>query len=176
MTSPLLFYFLQFLILASALGVVLMPNPIFCALMLAISMIGISALFFSLEAYFVAGVQLIVYAGAVMVLFVMVIMLFNLKSETQAFTKGLLSKVLKTSLSVLIFALIASSVSMSFSDLNASQLQPYENAMRSIKELSALLFTKYVFAFEAISVLLILVIVGAVTLARAKGGTHASNQ
>lgn len=176
MTSTLLFYFLQFLILASALGVVLMPNPIYCALMLAVSMISISALFFSLEAYFVAGVQLIVYAGAVMVLFVMVIMLFNLKNETMAFTKGMLSKILKVSLSTLIFALIASSLSMSFADLNSSQLQPYESAMRSVKELSALLFTKYVFAFEAISVLLILVVVGAVALARAKGGTHASNQ
>jgi NADH-quinone oxidoreductase subunit J len=111
-----------------------------------------------------------------MVLFIMVVMLFNLKSETIAFSKGLLSKILKVSMSVLIFALIASSLSMSFADLNASQLQPYEGAMRSVKELSALLFTKYVFAFESISILLIVVIVGAVALARAKGGTHASDK
>lgn len=171
--STWVFYLLQVMILACALGVVLMSNPIYCALMLAGCMVGVAGLFFSLEAYFIAGVQLVVYAGAVMVLFVMVVMLFNLKTEKKAFSKGFLSAILKTLLSIGIFALVASSLSVSFAEMSGTALAPLDSVMKSIKELSGLLFTKYVFGFEIISVLLIVVIVGSVSLARAKGGTHA---
>ena len=76
-----LFWFLAFVTLASGLGVVLMSNPIYSALSLAMAMVGVSAIFVTLNAFFIAGVQLIVYAGAVMVLFTMVIMLFDLKKD-----------------------------------------------------------------------------------------------
>lgn len=173
MANTMIFYLLQFIILASALGVVLIPNPVHCALLLATTMISIAALFFSMEAYFIAGVQLVVYAGAVMVLFVMVVMLFNLKKEKKAFSRGGISQAVKTLLSIFIFSLIAGGISLSFTDMGPNQLLQYESVMRSIKELAALLFTKYVFAFETLCMLLILVVVGAVSLARAKGGTHA---
>tara|TARA_B100001248_G_scaffold262718_2_gene261486 strand:+ start:30372 stop:30896 length:525 start_codon:yes stop_codon:yes gene_type:complete len=173
MTEAISFYLIQFIILASALAVVLVPNPIYSAISLAVSMTGIAALFFSLEAYFIAGVQLVVYAGAVMVLFVMVVMLFDLKKEKRAFSRGTLSRVLKTTLSVLIFSMIAGALSMSFSELGSGDSIAKEDITRSIKELSALLYTKYVFAFEALAILLVMVIVGAIALAKAKGGTHA---
>jgi len=142
-------------------------------MLLAVCMATIAALFFSLEAYFIAGVQLIVYAGAVMVLFVMVVMLFNLNKEKRAFSRGSLSMVFKTGLSILIFTMIAGAISMSYAELGGGIGIGKENVTRSIQELSALLFTKYVFAFEALGVLLVMVIVGAVAIAKAKGGTHA---
>src|SRR4051812_17094139 len=86
-----IFYFLALLTVMSALGVLLMSNPLFSALCLALSMLSIAFTFVTLDAWFLAGVQLIVYAGAVMVLFVMVIMLFNLSEEKQAFSRGTVS-------------------------------------------------------------------------------------
>ncbi len=67
-----LFWLLAILTLVSGLGVVLVANPIYSALCLAMTMVGVSAIFATLGALFIAGVQMIVYAGAVMVLFVMV--------------------------------------------------------------------------------------------------------
>ncbi len=90
-----LFWFLSLLVLVSGLSVVLLTNPVYSALCLAMTMVGVSALFVTLNAYFLAGVQLIVYAGAVMVLFVMVLMLFDLKHETQAFTRGKITGAIK---------------------------------------------------------------------------------
>ena len=85
MSENLLFFISAFLAVGSALSVVLQTNPIYCALSLALTMISVAALFASMHAWFVAGVQLIVYAGAVMVLFVMVLMLKfpSLKSSAE---------------------------------------------------------------------------------------------
>ena len=83
-----LFWLLAMITVVSGLTVVLVTNPVYSALSLAMTMVGVAGLFVTLNAYFIAGVQLIVYAGAVMVLFVMVLMLFDLKHEVLAFTRG----------------------------------------------------------------------------------------
>lgn len=75
-----LFWLLAVVTLVSGLSVILLANPIYSALCLAMTMVGVSALFATLGAYFIAGVQMIVYAGAVLVLFIMVLMLFDLKT------------------------------------------------------------------------------------------------
>lgn len=75
--DAILFWFLALVVLVSGLSVILMTNPVYSALCLVMTMVGVSAIFVTLNAYFLAGVQLIVYAGAVMVLFVMVLMLFD---------------------------------------------------------------------------------------------------
>jgi NADH-quinone oxidoreductase subunit J len=166
-----LFYILGILSVASALGVVLMPNPIYAALFLAGTMISFSALFFLLGAYFVAGAQLIVYAGAVMVLFVMVVMLFDLRHEKDAFSSGATGFLFKIAgggalLGVLMAAFSAYTPSGGVEDPNAGDV------IASTRALATLLFTKYVFAFEVISILLLLVVVGSVAIARSRGGTH----
>ncbi|MEQ1665008.1 MAG: NADH-quinone oxidoreductase subunit J, partial [Bdellovibrionales bacterium] len=85
-STSVLFYIMALIIIVSAACVVLVPNPIYSALSLAGSMIGLGFVYFLLGAEFVAGVQLIVYAGAVMVLFVMVLMLFDLKKDVKTFS------------------------------------------------------------------------------------------
>ena len=95
MVTPILFYALAFLIIFFALGVLLSPNPIFSSLYLAGTMITLSAVYYMLQVPFIAAVQLIVYAGAVMILFVMVLMMFDLKNEKQIFAKGFFSNLLK---------------------------------------------------------------------------------
>ncbi len=151
---------------------ILLTNPIYCALCLALTMLGVSALFVTLNAFFLAGVQLVVYAGAVMVLFVMVLMLFDLKHELKAFTRGTVSGFLKIASAGLLAGLVAGAIYMSNSLF--VEVEPVkETGMSSSVRLGGLLFSRYVFGFEILGVLLLVVAIGAVALARSKGGTHA---
>ena len=170
-----LFWFLAVVTLGSGLSVILLSNPIYSALSLAMTMVGISALFVTLNAYFIAGVQLIVYAGAVMVLFTMVIMLFDLKHDVQAFTRGKLSGVLKIGSVGLLAGLIVGAIAMSVGLLTEKTTDNpvlVGTGMETTKALGQILFTKYLFGFEALGVLLLVIAVGAVALSRSKGGTH----
>lgn len=78
---PLLFYLLALVTLGFGLLVVTGRNPVTCALSLAASFTGLAALFLSLDAYFIGIIQILVYAGAVMVLFLFIIMLLDIKHE-----------------------------------------------------------------------------------------------
>lgn len=167
------FYILGGITLLAGLGVILVANPIYSALSLAVAMIGIAGIFWSLGAYFVAAVQLVVYAGAVMVLFVMVLMLFDLKQERKAFSPGMVFGFIKLIGLSLFLGLVARVVYL-YSQMGVASTESAEaGAGDTTRELAELLFSKYVFGFEAISILLLLVVVGAVALSRIKGGTHA---
>jgi NADH-quinone oxidoreductase subunit J len=168
-----LFWFLAFVTLSSALGVLFFTNPIHSVFSLIMTMIGISALFASLGAYFISGVQLIVYAGAVLVLFVMVLMLFNLKTEKQVFSKGHLTGFFKLVSTGLIAGLVLAVAFLSHQPTQKYFMQsPEDFGMASTKKLGELLFTKYMIVFQVLGVLLLVVAVGSVALARSKGGTH----
>jgi len=110
-----------------------------------------------------------------MVLFVMVLMLFDLKHEMKAFSKGLVSAFLKLVSAgvllgmLLVFIWYTFSGDPSFKPLSSDPAK----TMEITKELSIALFTRYVFGFEAIGLLLLIIAVGAVTLSRISGGTHA---
>lgn len=174
--SAFIFYFLASLILMSALAVVLVPNPIFSALSLAVTMVGLAFMYFQLQAPFIAGVQLIVYAGAVMVLFVMVIMMFDLQKETQAFSGGTIGRLLKVCCGMFIIGTLIGAIANSWTLIPQTEMANTSPAleMATTKALAVELFTKYVFAFEALGVLLLLIAVGVVAVARTKGGTHAN--
>lgn len=174
--SDFLFYILALGAAISAAGVIFSRNPIFSAFFLALTMVSVAGIFYTLGAHFIAGVQLIVYAGAVMVLFVMVLMLFDLKHEMKTFSKGMVSGVVKLLSLALILGLIAGASWITAETLFAPV--PAADAGKSVdttKALSELLFTKYLFGFEAIGVLLLIIAVGAVTLSRISGGTHADS-
>lgn len=168
-----IFYGLEALVLLSALLVVLVANPIYSALFLVLTMIGVAGIFVTLNAYFLAAVQLIVYAGAVAILFVMVVMIFDIRNEKKAFSKGMLGNTLKAFSVGIIWSLISTSLLYVFSDIGKGDLPKIEEGTAKMKEIAYHLFTKYVFGFEAICILLLLVMVGAVALSKAKGGTHA---
>jgi NADH-quinone oxidoreductase subunit J len=78
---PLLFYLLALITLGFGFMVVTGRNPVTCALSLAACFVGLAALFLSLDAYFIGTIQILVYAGAVMVLFLFIIMLLDIKAE-----------------------------------------------------------------------------------------------
>ncbi len=152
--------------------VISMANPIFSALALAMTMVGVAALFVTLDAYFLAGVQLIVYAGAVMVLFVMVIMLFDLKHEVKAFSRGLLTGAVKLGTVGLFAGLIVGAILLTSGATVTKQAEEMATNQDVTASLGQLLFSHYLFGFEALGVLLLIVAVGSVALARSKGGTH----
>ncbi len=166
--SDMLFYLIAFVTLVSAVMLLLVPSPVYAAFFLVLAMAGVAGLFVLLNAYFMAGVQLIVYAGAVMVLFVMVLMLFNLKQETQAFSRGLISGALKLFTGGTLTGLMFVGYIMSTKMIAEPRLEIPTSA-----DVAKLLFTKYVFGFELISLVLLLVIVGVVAIAKGSGGTHA---
>jgi NADH-quinone oxidoreductase subunit J len=165
------FYGLAFFLIFFAYKTITVPNPIHSALYLVLTMVGIAAEFFNLGAQFIAGVQMIVYAGAVMVLFVMVLMLFDLKAELRSFTRGLFSGGLKVVASALLagFALGAANSSVAILNEPANPAPQVDVT----KQLSVLLYTKYLYAFETLGILLLVVAVGVVAVSRMKGGTHA---
>ncbi len=173
--DAILFWILAFLTLAGALTVVLVTNPIYSALALAMTMVGVAALFVTLNAYFLAGVQLIVYAGAVMVLFVMVLMLFDLKHELEAFSRGKISGAVKIACVGILAGLIVGAIYMSSHSSLSEHPAVGAGGADSTKQLGQMLFTQYLFGFEALGVLLLIVAVGAVALSRSKGGTHAKH-
>jgi len=175
--DAIIFWILALLTIGMALTVVLIKNPIYSALSLAMTMVGVSAVFVSLNAYFIAGVQLIVYAGAVMVLFVMVLMLFDLKHELQAFTQGKATGIIKIATVGMLGGLIVGAILMSAGSLPGTPPADSQAALMgdNTKQLGQLLFSQYLFGFEALGVLLLVVAVGAVALSRSKGGTHAKH-
>ena len=79
--SPILFYLFAAMTLVFAIAVVANRNPVASALSLVVSFLGLAALFVGLDAYFIAVIQVLVYAGAVMVLFLFIIMLLNIQAE-----------------------------------------------------------------------------------------------
>lgn len=172
-----LFWFLAFVTIISGLSVVVMVNPIYSALSLAMTMIGVAAIFVTLDAYFLAGVQLIVYAGAVMVLFVMVLMLFDLKHELQAFSRGRLTGAIKIAsvgiLSGLIVGAVTVGLKPNLSNAPVADAAAVPVVVDTTKALAENLFIKNILGFEVLGVMLLVIAVGVVALSRSKGGTHA---
>jgi NADH-quinone oxidoreductase subunit J len=174
-SGDLVFYALALVAFVGAVGVVVSQNPIFSAFYLALSMLAVAGLFVTLDAFFIAGVQLIVYAGAVMVLFVMVLMLFDLKHEMKTYSKGLIANGLKLATTGVIFGMFVVFIWYTFS--TEPSFKPLgSDAAKTVlatKALANSLFTDYLFGFEAIGALLLMIAVGTVTLSRISGGTHA---
>ncbi len=154
-----LLYFFSLVLIASALKTIMTKNIAYGALYLACSMVSLSGIFFLLGFPFIAGLQLIVYAGAVIVLFVMVLMLFDFQKEEPKPKRSLL----KWGLPGFLFGLISGViVLMAFS--NPSQKK--EDIEFPLKNLALQLFTEYILIFEMLGFLLLIVAIGVVALIR----------
>ncbi len=158
-TAALLFYVGAAIAIGGALGVVLARSPLRGALSLIVSLCGVALLFLVLDASFVAAVQVLVYAGTIMVLFVFVIMLLNLGPDVAARPAYLaISKVLGTLAAAYFAYRIATDV------VGIGDPKPTLPGFGEVKTVGILLLSDYLFAFEAISVLLLIAVVGAVVL------------
>lgn len=146
---------------ASALSVILQKNPVYSALSLIVVIASIGGLFLLLQATFLAVLQIIIYAGAVMALFLFVLMMVDVGHEPPAIRQ------IKTGLVFLVLILIAGSIIWVLIPMIPAS-QPLA-ADFSIKALSRELFTSYIFPFEAISLLIVSSVIGALYVARKEG-------
>jgi NADH-quinone oxidoreductase subunit J len=146
------------IIIGGGVGVVLSPNPVHSALMLVATLFGVAVIFVQQDAHFLAAVQVIVYAGAIVVLFLFVIMLLGVDKAEVLSTEPLGGQ--RPAAAVLL-AVQAAEVTGARSV--AGELSgDYSN----LEIVGRTLFTDYLFAFEATSALLVIAVVGAVVLAR----------
>lgn len=168
MAEVILFYFLAALTVATAVGVVMADNPLISALYLVLSMLGVAGLFFLLQAPFAGAVQIMVYAGAVMVLFVLVLMLVDTKRIEEKFAGGNISALMK-GLTVGILSGLFTSIILRSPMQARTEIQ---TAAFSMTDIAKTLFTKYVLSFELLGLMLLIIPIGIVTLSRIRGGTH----
>jgi NADH-quinone oxidoreductase subunit J len=157
------FYLLSGLAVLGGLLVVTRKNPVHSALALILTLLALAGLYLMLYAPFVAGVQIILYAGGIMVLFLFVIMLVNIDRsiKEEQFNKqwiaGILAAVALFGLFVAVF-----SRAKSFFPSGLAQLPEDSNT----QQVGQLLYTNYMFAFEIASLLLLVAIIGAVVMAK----------
>ncbi|MGA7874628.1 MAG: NADH-quinone oxidoreductase subunit J [Desulfoferrobacter sp.] len=162
----LMFYILGFGAVVSALLLVTNKRPVRAAMSLIATMSFLAGLYVLLDAHLIAALQLIVYAGAIMVLFLFVIMLLNIEEkEGRLAGTALLLQLIAVVVVGLVFVLMVSVVKLS------SPVLPFGEAVAQFgttKAVGKMLFTEYLLPFEIASVLLLAAIVGAVILAKRK--------
>jgi NADH-quinone oxidoreductase subunit J len=173
MPETLIFYLLSGLTIGASALVIGQRNPMYSVLMLIASFGALAGLYIQLDAPFVAVAQIIIYAGAIMVLFLFVVMLLNAPQEDAADwdrTHPLRQPAIARFGGLLAVLLV---VQLAWALLRAGAAdEPIAVGAESVSDIRLLgrtLFTDYVFAFEATSILILVAMVGAVVLARREG-------
>jgi len=155
---------------AGAAGVILNRNPVHSALSLVATLFGVAVLFIAQEAHFLAAVQVIVYAGAIVVLFLFVIMLLGVdRSEDLADEPLVGQRPAAVVVGLLLGGVLAGTLSAATITGLRSVGGEADDGTPNVTQIGRLLFTDYLFAFEVTSVLLVIGVVGAVVLARRSG-------
>jgi NADH-quinone oxidoreductase subunit J len=169
--ADILFYAFAFLAVCSAFGVVLAKNPVGSLLFMVVALASIAVEFILLEAHFLGAVQIIVYAGAIMVLFLFVIMLLNLGHDFERDIKGglfaMLSFVVVGALAGLLVREQRGPSALGVLDApGAAAIDAAQAEMGAVGAIAEPLFTTYVVPFEITGILLLVAIVGALVLAK----------
>jgi len=168
------------MIIAGAIGVIVRSHPVHAALSLILTLFGVAVLFVAQNAHFLAAVQVIVYAGAIVVLFLFVIMLLGVdRAESLRVDPIKVQRPLAVIVGVGLAALLCASIIQGRKVLRerAQGIDTIGTGGHdaNIKQLAVSLFSNYVFAFELTSVLLVIAVVGTVLLARRPGKTGSNS-
>lgn len=157
-----LFFVLAILSVGSVLGMIISKNQAYNALYLILAFASLGGIFALLEAPFIAVIQIIIYAGAIMVLFIFVIMMINVRYGIPA-EKKKWTIYLSLVLAVVLIIELVLSIKGAFS-------LPVSTAVLKARptDLGRLLFTKYLYPFEITSILIIAALVGAIVLVKRK--------
>ena len=169
--SILVFVAAAILILVGALGVITYKNPVHSALSLIMTLFGVAVTFVAQQADFLAAVQIIVYAGAIVVLFLFVIMFLGVDRKEHVHVEPFVSQRPLAALGVLItvgglIALMAESHWVTGVKSVSTVGTALATGQANVRQLGTAVFTTYLFAFEATAALLVIAVVGAVLLAR----------
>ncbi|MBI4365118.1 MAG: NADH-quinone oxidoreductase subunit J [Candidatus Latescibacteria bacterium] len=168
MAEVILFTAFALTAVAFALGVIFRRNAVHCALHLVGVLLSLSGMFVLLNAQFIAAIQILVYAGAIMVLFLFVVMLLNVKGETPLLTPGAAKGF------GFLFALIAFVellwivLAPGGEEVAPPPAPPLVPGFGSPAAIGRALYTTWLFPFEVTSILLLVAVIGAVVLAKRK--------
>ncbi|MDQ7782249.1 MAG: NADH-quinone oxidoreductase subunit J [Desulfomonilaceae bacterium] len=168
--EAVMFYVLAAITLISAIFVVFLRRPVHNVVFMIVTMIGLAGLFLLLHAEFVAMVQLIVYAGAVMVLFLFVIMLLNLETVNPAQDARAARMWVGALLSLGFLVLMGPVLKMIFPSGPTVGAAAFQPGMSNTEIVARELFTTYLLPFEIVSVLLLAAIIGTVIVSRKRSG------
>lgn len=164
--SVIFFSIIAVLAIASAIVTISSKHPVRAAMGLVFHFFMLAALYLTLNAQFIAVIQILVYAGAIMVLVIFVIMLLNLGKEESHFKKYHPRQIIAILLGIVMIAILIPSIMSNFTEL---QILPEFVASKSTAQaLGNDLYTKYIFYVESIAILLLAAIVGAIVLAKRK--------
>lgn len=164
MTESVLFYLFSLLAIVAGISVVTQRSPIASALSLVVCFFALAADYVLLDAHFVAVVQVLVYAGAIMVLFIFVIMLLNVR-ESGPNPIGVLSP--RAGIGIAIAGVLGVGVIAALDGITSGAAPGTDAEYGSIKAIGELLFGgAYLLPFEAVSLLLTVGMIGAVVLAK----------
>ena len=165
--SAVLFFIAAIIALIGAIGVVTLRNPLYAVLSLVCHLVALAALFLLLRAEFVAAAQVVVYAGAVMVLYVFVVAYVGGGDEVAAGSSlRILGPLFAVALAVELFIAMLGSALSGIKGKGA----PYKLGFGTPAHIGKLFLTDYLFAFEVASLLLLVAAVGAIVLARRRRG------
>jgi NADH-quinone oxidoreductase subunit J len=155
------------MVLGGGLGVVLRPHPVHAALSLVLTLFGIAVLFIAQDAQFLAAVQVIVYAGAIVVLFLFVIMLLGIDRSDNLRTEPFrIQRPVAVVTGLALAGLLVTAVAASRDSAPSGTTAPSTGHDDNVRAIARSLFSDYVLAFELTSVLLVIAVVGTVVLAR----------
>ncbi|MFT3827052.1 MAG: NADH-quinone oxidoreductase subunit J [Chitinophagaceae bacterium] len=161
--SEILFYCLSALALGSALMVVISRNPVYSVLWLIVTFFAISGHYILMNAQFLGIVNMIVYAGAIMVLFLFVIMLMNLNAEAEPVKNKWMKLIGIISGGCFMLVMVAA---LKGAENNGASVQLINGDIGLIEQLGKVLFTDYVVPFEISSVLFLSAMVGTVVIGK----------
>ncbi|CUS79418.1 NADH-quinone oxidoreductase subunit J [Candidatus Kryptonium thompsonii] len=165
--QALVFFVSALIAIVSAILMITRANPVKSAIFLIINFLSLSIIYLTLNAQFIAIIQVLVYAGAIMVLFVFVIMLLNLQDEKRLSDKLDIRKAIAFLFVLLVFSRIALGLGKSAS---GRFLEQAKNSVElgKVESIGEKLFTSYILPFEITSLILIVAIVGSIVLAKRK--------
>ncbi len=149
--------------IVAGLNAILRRRPLACALSLVVSFVGLAGLYFQLHAPFPAILQVMLYAGAIMVLVIFVIMFLNLPDDEIAAATDLKKErmwplLLVAPLAALMIGLVRT--------IELPAMKPVEPGFGSVRAVGTALFTDWVYPFELVSLLILVAVVGAVVIAK----------
>ena len=160
----LLFWMFATLMLVFGAAVVLNRNPVASALSLVLSFLGLAALFMSLDAYFIGIIQVLVYAGAVMVLFLFIVMLLDIRAEERR-KLNVVAVVGGAAVALALFV----QISLVIGQLRGANEPPPAlppGAADDVRQVGLLLFGSYNLPFQIIAVLVLVATIGVIVLSK----------
>jgi len=164
--ETLIFIILAVIATGSAVNILVQRHPIYSALSLILTFIALAGIYIQMHAEFIAVMQIVVYTGAIMVLFVFVIMLLNVREEPVSNPSLHLIKYFGLPLSILLMVQISFIVVKAFSGYGISLSPSVPDLAGNTAAIGKELYTRYLLPFEVTSILLLVAIIGAIVMAK----------